>query len=88
MKPFINYRHQKRKKKNNKVAENYLGDDMSPLLSSVHSTSWKLRLYFVYTFIADWNFLTEFCGFDPSFNRNILASLYLKSETSPHAHTS
>ena len=26
------------------------------------------------------NFLTKFCSSDPSFNRNILTSLYLKSE--------
>ena len=52
---------------------------------SVHSTSWKFSLYFVYIFIADWNFLTKFCSSDPSFNRNILTPLYLKSETSAHA---
>ena len=55
---------------------------------AVHSTSckfstwWKFGLYFVYIFIADWNFLTKFCSSDPSFNGNILASLYLKSEIS------
>ena len=54
----------------------------------VHSTSWKysawkkFSLYFLYIFIADRNFLTNFCSSDPSFNRNILISLYLKSETS------
>ena len=51
----------------------------------VHSTSWKLGLYFVYIFIAYWNFLTKFYGSDSSFNRNILTSLYLKYETSAHA---
>ena len=30
--------------------------------------------------IAHYNFLTKFCSSDPSFNRNILTSLYLKSE--------
>ena len=43
----------------------------------VHSFFWKFGLYFVYIFIADWNFLTEFCSFDSGFNRNILTSLYL-----------
>ena len=52
---------------------------------AVHSTSWKFGLYFVYIFIADRNFLTNFCSSDPSFNRNILTSLYLKSETYVHA---
>ena len=57
----------------------------------MHSTSWKFSslwksgLYFVYIFIGDWNFLTKFCSSDRSFNRNILTSLYLKSETSAHA---
>ena len=60
-------------------------------LDAVHSTSWKcstwwkFSLYYVYIFIADWNFLTKFCRSDPSFNRNILTPLYLKSETSAHA---
>ena len=35
---------------------------------------------FVNFFIAHCNFLTKFCSLDPSFNRNILTSLYLKSE--------
>ena len=58
---------------------------------SVHSTSWKFStrrkfsLYFVCIFMGDWNFLTKFCSSDPSFNRNILTSLYLKSETSAHS---
>ena len=46
---------------------------------------WKFGLYFVYIFKADWNFFTEFRSSYPSFNRNILTSLYLKSETSAHA---
>ena len=33
----------------------------------------------------DGNILTKFYSFNPSFNRNILTSLYLKSETSAHA---
>ena len=51
----------------------------------MHSTSWKFGLYFVYIFIADWNFLTKFCSPDLSFNRNVLTSLYLKSEASARA---
>ena len=51
----------------------------------VNSTSWKFDLYFVYIFITDWDFLTYFYSSDPSFNRNILTSLYLKSEISAHA---
>ena len=53
---------------------------------TVHYTSWKLGLYFVYIFIADCNCLTNFYSSDPSFNRNILTSLYFKYETSAHAH--
>ena len=49
------------------------------------STWWKFGLYFVYIFIVDWNFLAKFCSSDPSFNGNILTSLYLKSKTSTHA---
>ena len=54
----------------------------------VYSTSWKFSTwlkfgqYFVYIFIAHWNFLTKFCSSDPSFNGNFLTSRYLKSETS------
>ena len=48
-------------------------------------SSWKFGLYFAYIFIADWNLLTKFRSFDPICNRNILTSLYLKSETSAHA---
>ena len=51
----------------------------------MRSTSWKLSLYFVYIFIAHWNFLTKFCSSDPNFNKNILTSLYLISETTAHA---
>ena len=51
----------------------------------LHSTLWKLGLRFVYIFKADWNFFTKFWGSDPNFNRNILTSLYLKSETSAYA---
>ena len=32
----------------------------------VHSTSWKFGMYFVYFFIANWNFLTKFCSSDLS----------------------
>ena len=45
----------------------------------------EIRPIFVHIFIPDWNFLTKFCSSDLSFNRNILKSLYLKSETSAHA---
>ena len=48
------------------------------------STWWKLGLHFVFIFTADWKFLTKFCSSDPSCNRNILISLYFKSETSAH----
>ena len=57
----------------------------------VHSTSWKCSTwwkfgpYIVYIFIVDWNFVSKFCRSNPSFNGNILVSLYLKSETSAHA---
>ena len=37
-------------------------------------------------FIVNWNFLTKFFSFDPTFHRNILASLYLKSVTSVRAY--
>ena len=50
----------------------------------VHSTSWKFILYFVYIFIANWNFLTKFCSSDLIFKRNILTFLYLESETLAH----
>ena len=39
----------------------------------------------LFIFIADWNFLTKFCRSELSFNRNILTSMYLKSEISAHA---
>ena len=50
------------------------------------STSWKCSLHFVDIFRTNWNFLIKFCSFDPSFNRNILRSQYLKFRTSAHAH--
>ena len=50
----------------------------------VNATWWKFGLYFVYIFIADSNFLTKFYSSDPSFDRNVLTSLYLKPETSAH----
>ena len=40
---------------------------------------------FVYIFKTDWYFLIQFCSSDLSFNRNILASLYLNVKTSAHA---
>ena len=43
-------------------------------------------VYIFYNFRTDWNFLMKFCSFDPSFNRNILRSLYLKFKPSVHAH--
>ena len=52
--------------------------------SCIFSTWWKFDLYFVYIFIADWNFLTKFCSSGPTFNENILTFLYLKSDTSAH----
>ena len=58
----------------------------------VHFTSWKYfnlwkcSLHFVYIFKTEWNFLIKFCSSDPSFNGNILRSLYLKFQTSAHAH--
>ena len=57
----------------------------------VHSTSWKFSsswkfgLYFVYFFIANWNFLTKFYSSDLSVNSNVLTFLSLKFETSAHA---
>ena len=45
----------------------------------------EIRSDFVYIFIADWNFLTKFGSSDPSLNRNILTSLYLKSEACARA---
>ena len=54
-------------------------------VGGVHSSSWKFGLYFLYVFIADGNFLTKFCISDPCFNRNILTSLYLKSESYAYA---
>ena len=60
-------------------------------LHVVHSTLWKLStwwkfgLYFVYIFIANWNFLNKFCSSHLILNRNILIFLYSKSETLAHA---
>ena len=51
-----------------------------------YSTLWKCSLHFVYIIRTDWNILIELCKPDPSFNRNILRSLYLKFKTSAHAH--
>ena len=51
----------------------------------VRSTWWISSLHFVYIFRKDWNFLTKLRSSDPSFNRNILRSLYLKFKTSAHA---
>ena len=42
-------------------------------------------IFVSYIFIADWNFLINFCSSDLSFNGNILRSLYLNSDTSAHA---
>ena len=59
----------------------------------MHSTLWrystlsKFILYFVYLFRTDRNFLSNFCSSDPSFDRNILRSLYLKFKISAHAQT-
>ena len=43
-------------------------------------------ILFISFFRTDWNFLIKFCNSDPSFNRKILTSLYLKFKTSAHAH--
>ena len=56
------------------------------LLPLVHSTSWKCSLPFVDIFRTYWTFLIKFCSSDPSFNRNILRSQYLKFQTSAHVH--
>ena len=45
----------------------------------------KIRSVFCLYFTVDWSFLIKFCSSDPSLSRNILTSLYLKSETSAHA---
>ena len=39
-----------------------------------------------YIFRRDWNFLMKFWSSDPSFNRKILRSLYLKLKPSAHGH--
>ena len=41
-------------------------------------------MHFVYIFIKDKNFLNKIFSSDPSFNRNILTSLFLKCETYVH----
>ena len=38
----------------------------------------EMQSVFFYIFRMGWNFLIKFCSSDPSFNRNILSSLYLK----------
>ena len=55
-------------------------------LVTVHSTSGKCSLYFVYIFRTGWNFLLKFCSSHPSFSRNILRSLYLNFKTSAYTH--
>ena len=42
----------------------------------------EMQSTFFYIFRTDWNFLMKFCSSDPSFNRNILRSLYLKFKPS------
>ena len=69
-----------RKRKKHLVARCAVG-----WLGGVYSTSWKLGLYFVNIFVANWNLLTKICNSVPSFNRRILTALYLKSQTSAHA---
>ena len=46
----------------------------------------EMQSVFFYIFRMGWNFLIKFCSSDPSFNRNILRSLYLKFKASAHAH--
>ena len=45
----------------------------------------EIRSVFCLYLHSGWNFLTKFCSSYPSFNENILISLYLKSDTSTHA---
>ena len=47
----------------------------------------EIQSAFFYIFRADWNFQIKFCSVDPSFNRNILRSLYLKFKASAHVQT-
>ena len=46
----------------------------------------EMQSVFFYIFRMGWNFLIKCCSSDPSFNRNILRSLYLKFKASAHAH--
>ena len=46
----------------------------------------KFSLHFVYIYRSNSNFLIKFYSSDPSFNINILTSLYLKFKISAHAH--
>ena len=48
------------------------------------STSWKCSLQFCLFLQNRLEFFIKFCSSDPSFNRNILRSLYLKFKTSAH----
>ena len=45
----------------------------------------EIQSVFFYNFRTDWKFLIKVSSSDPSFNRNILRSLYLKFKTSAHA---
>ena len=56
-------------------------------MTRVHSTSLKFSVHFVYIFGMDWGFAIKFGSSDPSFNRNILRSLYLKFKASAHAES-
>ena len=47
----------------------------------------EVRSVFFYIFLTDWILLTKICSSDLRFNRNILTSLYLKSETSATNYT-
>ena len=47
--------------------------------------AFQFSLLFVYICRINWNFLMKFCKFDPSFNRSVLISLYLKFKLSAHA---
>ena len=44
----------------------------------------EIQSAFCLIFRTDWNFLIKFCSFHPSFNRNILRSIYLNFKTSAH----
>ena len=45
----------------------------------------KFSLHIVYIFRTGWNFLIQFCYSNPSYNRNIVRSLYLKFKIFAHA---